>query len=89
VTETKDFEDVGNAGALSGLVVGILGGAKVGFVLIPIPVVGPFTGAVVGGVVGSGVGRVLAQGLVKAGGSVVNAAKVTTQAVLPKPKPAS
>lgn len=79
---TKTNDDVGNAGGISGLVVGLLGGAKAGSILIPIPVAGTFIGAVVGGVVGSGVGRLLADGLVKVGGAVVQGAKVTTAGVV-------
>jgi len=60
------------------MVVGLLGGAKLGSVAIPFPLVGTFLGAVAGGVLGSGVGRLLALGLVKAGGAVIQGTKATT-----------
>lgn len=82
MADAKNVDDVGNAGGIAGLVVGVVGGAKAGTVVIPIPVVGTFTGAVVGGVLGSGVGRLLAQGLLKVGAAVVQGAKVTTAGVL-------
>ena len=44
-------------GGLAGLGAGILTGARVGTVVIPIPVVGTFAGAMLGGVLGSAVGR--------------------------------
>src|SRR5256714_15578775 len=51
--------DAGNAGRISGLLVGLFQGAGWGSVVIPVPVVGSFCGAVVGGVVGAKVGRYL------------------------------
>ena len=44
-------------GGLAGLGAGIIAGAQVGTVGIPVPVVGTFVGAMVGGVVGSAVGQ--------------------------------
>ena len=70
--------DASFAGRIAGLAVGGLGGAKVGTFLIPIPVVGTFTGAVVGAMVGSGVGRWGANVLVKAADAVVQGASRTT-----------
>jgi hypothetical protein len=85
MADAKNVDDVGNAGGIAGLVVGLIGGAKAGTIAVPIPVAGTFIGAVVGGVLGSGVGRLLAQGLVKVGGAVVQGAKVTTAGVLHTP----
>jgi len=42
----------------------MLGGAKVGQVVLPIPVVGSFAGAVLGGVVGSEVGKRVGKALI-------------------------
>ena len=60
--ETKDEaakqkEDNEKAGSLAGVAGGALAGAQVGTVLIPIPVVGTFTGAFVGGALVSKVGK--------------------------------
>lgn len=41
----------------AGVGAGMLGGAKIGHVVLPIPVVGSFAGAVLGGVIGSEVGK--------------------------------
>ncbi len=53
----KQKEDNERAGGLAGVAGGAIAGAKVGTVLIPIPVVGTFTGALVGGALGSKVGK--------------------------------
>jgi len=59
--------------------VGLLGGAKLGSVAIPFPVVGTFLGAVAGGRTRQrGSVRLLALGLVKAGGAVIQGTKATT-----------
>ena len=50
-------EDNGKAGSLAGVGAGVIAGAQVGTLLIPIPVVGTFTGALVGGALGSRVGK--------------------------------
>ena len=44
-------------GSIAGLGAGVIAGAQVGTVLIPIPIIGTFTGALVGGVLGSEIGR--------------------------------
>ena len=46
-----------NISKTAGMGAGMLGGARVGQAVIPIPVVGPFAGAVLGGVVGIGLAR--------------------------------
>ncbi len=53
----KQKEDNEKAGGLAGVAGGALAGAQVGTVLIPIPVIGTFTGALVGGALGSKVGK--------------------------------
>ncbi len=55
--ETDEKEENEKTGGLAGTGAGIIAGAQVGTVLIPIPVVGTFAGALVGGVVGSKVGK--------------------------------
>lgn len=56
----------------AGLSVGMLGGAKLGQVLLPIPVIGPFAGAVLGGVVGSEVGKRVGKALINGVGAFVD-----------------
>lgn len=53
----KQKDDNEKTGGLAGTGAGILAGAQVGTVLLPIPVVGTFAGALVGGVIGSKVGK--------------------------------
>jgi len=48
----------------AGVGAGMLGGAKIGQVVLPIPVVGSFAGAVLGGVVGSEVGKRVGKALI-------------------------
>ncbi len=55
--EQKQKEENEKTGGLAGTGAGIIAGAQVGTVLIPIPVVGTFAGALVGGVVGSRFGK--------------------------------
>jgi len=42
---------------LAGTGAGVIAGAQVGTVLLPIPVVGTFTGALVGGLIGTKIGK--------------------------------
>lgn len=44
-------------GRLAGTGAGVVAGAQLGTVLLPIPIVGTFTGALVGGVLGSKIGK--------------------------------
>ncbi len=44
-------------GRLAGAGAGVVAGAQVGTVLLPIPIIGTFTGALVGGVIGSKIGK--------------------------------
>jgi len=44
---------------MAGAGAGVLAGAQVGTVLLPIPVIGTFTGALVGGLIGTKVGKKL------------------------------
>ena len=44
-------------GSIAGLGAGVIAGAQLGTILLPIPIVGTFAGALVGGVFGSQVGK--------------------------------
>jgi phage tail tape-measure protein len=44
-------------GSIAGLGAGVIAGAQMGTVFIPIPIIGTFTGALLGGVLGSEIGR--------------------------------
>ena len=57
MSDTKQKDDNEETGGLAGTGAGIIAGAQVGTVLLPIPVVGTFAGALVGGVIGSKVGK--------------------------------
>ena len=59
-----DEQDKENISKTAGVGAGMLGGARVGQAVIPIPVVGSFAGAVLGGVVGSEVGKRLGKALI-------------------------
>ncbi len=52
--QRKEHERIGG---VAGLGAGVIAGAQVGSVLIPVPVLGTFAGALVGGVLGSEVGK--------------------------------
>jgi len=77
----KQKEENEKTGSLAGVAGGALAGAKVGTVLIPIPVVGTFTGALVGGALGSRVGK-------KYGGALLDklGANKQTEAAAPEDK---
>jgi len=55
--DNKELDHNEQMGGLAGLGAGVIAGAQVGTVLIPIPIVGTFLGAMLGGVVGSAVGQ--------------------------------
>lgn len=60
----RKAEDEKTAG-IAGAGAGVLAGAQVGTVILPIPVVGTFTGALVGGMIGSKIGK-------KVGGTLID-----------------
>ena len=59
----KDEND--KTARIAGAGAGVLAGAQVGTVLLPIPVIGTFTGALVGGVIGTKIGK-------RVGGALLN-----------------
>lgn len=61
----KKSEENENTGKLAGAGAGVVAGAQLGTVILPIPVVGTFTGALVGGIVGSKIGK-------KVGGKIMD-----------------
>jgi phage tail tape-measure protein len=61
----KDREENEKTAKIAGAGAGVVAGAQVGTVLLPIPIVGTFTGALVGGIVGSKIGK-------KVGGKIMD-----------------
>lgn len=57
--KAKEQERVENdkTAKMAGAGAGVLAGAQVGTILLPIPVVGTFTGALVGGLIGTKIGK--------------------------------
>jgi phage tail tape-measure protein len=53
----KQKDENERTGRIAGAGAGVIAGAQIGTVLVPIPVVGTFAGALVGGVLGSKVGK--------------------------------
>jgi phage tail tape-measure protein len=62
VAETQQ-EHNERIGGIAGLGAGVIAGAQVGSIFIPIPIVGTFVGALVGGVLGSEVGKTVGSAL--------------------------
>jgi hypothetical protein len=57
---SNDSKKDQETGRWAGLGAGVLTGAQIGTALIPIPIIGTFTGAVIGGALGSRVGQKIA-----------------------------
>ena len=55
--EKQHVDEKQQIGSVAGLGAGMLTGARIGSMVIPVPVVGTFVGALVGGVVGSELGK--------------------------------
>jgi len=70
-----DEQDKENISKAAGMGAGMLGGAKIGQFVIPVPVVGPFAGAVLGGVVGSEVGKRVGRALINGATAFIDTLK--------------
>ncbi len=70
-----DDKDKENISKTAGVGAGMLGGARIGQVLIPIPVVGSFAGAVLGGAVGSEVGKRVGKAIINGASAFVDTLK--------------
>lgn len=70
--------ETADAGRIAGGVVGFIGGAKVGTLVVPVPVLGTFLGAVVGGVVGSEAGDIVIRCLARLGGFLMQGVSTVT-----------
>ena len=55
--EKQHVDEKQQVGSVAGLGAGMLTGARIGSMVIPVPVLGTFVGALVGGVVGSELGK--------------------------------
>jgi phage tail tape-measure protein len=66
-SENKDQARNEQIGGLAGMGAGMLAGARVGSLLIPIPVVGTFLGGLFGGVAGTEIGKRIGPALINAG----------------------
>jgi len=74
IVADKQQEQNERVGSLAGLGAGVIAGAGLGSVLLPIPVVGTFAGALVGGVLGSEVGKTV-------GGALLNGLHTFTESL--------
>jgi len=70
-----DEGDKEQIGKTAGIGAGMMGGARVGQAVIPIPVVGSFAGAVLGGFVGSEVGKRVGKALINGATAFVDTLK--------------
>ncbi len=84
-----DEQDKEHISKTAGVGAGMLGGARIGQAVIPIPVVGSFAGAVLGGVVGSEVGKRLGKALINGVSAFVDTLKDDAQATPSDDEPAS
>ena len=69
--EKGQVDEKAQIGSVAGLGAGMLTGARVGSVVIPVPVLGTFVGALVGGVLGSEVGKRLVPAVLNGAGAFV------------------
>jgi len=69
--ETSEQARNEQIGGLAGMSAGMLAGARIGSVLIPIPVVGTFLGGLFGGVAGTELGKRIGPALINAGTAFV------------------
>ena len=78
-----DDQEKENISKTAGVGAGMLGGARIGQAIIPIPVLGPFAGAVFGGVVGSEVGKRLGKAMINGAAAFVDTLKDNAQTTIP------
>ncbi|HKP53109.1 MAG TPA: hypothetical protein VJ183_10720 [Chloroflexia bacterium] len=69
--EEKRVDEKEQIGGLAGLGAGMLTGARVGSIVIPVPVLGTFVGALVGGVLGSEIGKKVVPAVLNGAGAFV------------------
>ena len=79
-SENSDQARNEQVGGLAGMGAGMLAGARIGSVLIPIPVVGTFLGGLFGGVAGTELGK-------RIGPAIINAGTAFIQSMTTPPQP--
>ncbi|MCC5953078.1 MAG: hypothetical protein JJU45_13385 [Acidimicrobiia bacterium] len=85
--DDREKEDIGK---VAGLGLGLASGARLGSMLIPVPVVGTFVGAVAGGALGSQVGRKVGKAVLDGAGAFMDTLREDTseeRAPGPVPRP--
>jgi len=84
-----DEQEKENISKTAGMGAGMLGGAKLGQIVIPIPVIGPFAGAVLGGVVGSEVGKRVGTALINGATAFIDTLRDAARTTPPDDEAAS
>jgi phage tail tape-measure protein len=83
--EEKHVDEKEQIGSVAGLGAGMLTGARVGSIVIPVPVLGTFVGALAGGVLGSEIGKRIVPAVLNGAGAFVQTLTAPAQSSTPEP----